>query len=124
MALTDAELEALFIAGEADRTERKRNADDLVRIRQAVCAFANDLPNHRQPGVVYVGFEDDGSCSNLPIDDDLLKRLATMRDDGSITPFPTIEVRRATIQGCEVAVAIAMVRRGRPATATERRSTI
>lgn len=104
---SDQELETILQAGEADRSERKRNADDLDRIREAVCAFANDLPDHRQPGVVFVGIEDDGSNSNLAIDDKLLQRLGQIKDDGTITPFPTIEVRRATLNGSMAAVVVA-----------------
>jgi ATP-dependent DNA helicase RecG len=106
MSLTDAELETLLLQGEADRTERKRNSADLDRIREAVCAFANDLPDHRSPGVIYVGIEDDGACSNLLINDELLKGLGQIRDDGAITPFPTMEVRRATVVNCTAAVVI------------------
>jgi ATP-dependent DNA helicase RecG len=108
MPVADAELEALLLQGESDRTERKRNAADaaLDKIREAVCAFANDLPDHRAPGVVYVGLEDDGSCSNLTINDALLQRLSQIRDDGAITPFPAMEVRHATIGKCTMAVVI------------------
>jgi hypothetical protein len=42
-ALADGELEALLRLGESDRTERKRNIADIDRIREAICAFANDL---------------------------------------------------------------------------------
>ncbi|MGA2128947.1 MAG: ATP-binding protein [Xanthobacteraceae bacterium] len=106
MSLTDAELETLLLQGEADRTERKRNSADFDRIREAVCAFANDLPDHRQPGVVYVGVEDDGTCSNLAINDELLQSLGQIRDDGALTPFPTMEARRVTILNCMIAVII------------------
>src|SRR5262245_11190924 len=106
MSLIDAELETLLLQGEADRTERKRNSADMDRIREAICAFANDLPDHRSPGVIYVGIEDDGACSNLLINDELLKGLGQIRDDGAITPFPTMEVRRAAVVNCTVAVVI------------------
>ena len=86
--------------------ERKRNAADDDRIREAICAFANDLPGHRQPGVVFVGVEDDGSCSQIPITDELLRTLGGMRDDGAVTPFPVMEVRKCELGGCTVAVVI------------------
>ncbi|MBI1779587.1 MAG: putative DNA binding domain-containing protein [Proteobacteria bacterium] len=105
-ALSDGELETLLHGGESDRNERKRNAADLDKIREAVCAFSNDLPDRRQPGVVFVGVEDDGTCSNLTIDDDLLRLLGNVRDDGALTPFPVMEVRQATIRGCSLAVII------------------
>ncbi len=106
MSLSDGDLAHLLQGGEVDRVERKRNASDDDRIREAICAFANDLPGHRQPGAVFVGVEDDGSCSQLPITDELLRTLGGMRDDGAITPFPVMEVRKCELGGCTVAVVI------------------
>ena len=106
MPLTDAELNALHATGEQDRFERKQNIGDADKIREAICAFANDMPNHRAPGVIFVGLKDDGSCANTRIDDELLKTLGGMREDGKITPFPNMVVRPVTIQGCQVAAVI------------------
>jgi ATP-dependent DNA helicase RecG len=100
--LSDDELLELFRAEESDRVERKESLANTDRVAQAICAFANDLPNHRRPGVVFIGQRDDRSCANLPIDDPLLARLGGLRLE--ITPFPTVYVRRATLDGCEVAV--------------------
>jgi len=103
--LTDDEVAALFRDTESDRAERKRSfqaASD--RIRQAICAYANDLPNHRQPGLVFIGQEDDGSCSGVNIDDELLKTLGGLRSEGLILPFPVMTVTRREIDGCTVAV--------------------
>lgn len=77
--MDDQELEALFKDFKSDRIERKATDSDRDKIRQAVCAFANDLPNHRQPGVIFVGVNDDGSCADLTITDHLLLRLTDMR---------------------------------------------
>jgi len=66
---TDNELEALLDDLESDLIERKRpfKGDTSKRARQAVCAFANDLPDHQQPGVLFIGARDDGTPSNEPI---------------------------------------------------------
>lgn len=104
--LNDAELERLLLDPESDRVERKRNAADLDDIREAVCAFANDLPDHRLPGVVFVGIEDDGVCAELQINDGLMRLLAQLRDDGAITPFPSLTVVQRTLNGCEVVVLV------------------
>ncbi len=53
--LTVSELESLLGDLESDRVERKESVSDNNKIRQAICAFANDLPDHQQPGVVFIG---------------------------------------------------------------------
>lgn len=102
--LSDSELLALYRLDEADRVERKENLTDTDRVCQAICSHANDLPNHKLPGIVFVGQRDDKTCSGLPITDRLLQTLAGLRSDGRIQPFPTMFVRKATFDGCEVAV--------------------
>jgi ATP-dependent DNA helicase RecG len=104
--MEDRELEALLNDMESDRVERKASAADGGKIRQAICAFANDLPNHKNPGVVFVGANDDGSCANLKVTDQLLRTLADMRSDGNILPFPTLTVQKRVLHGCEMAVVI------------------
>lgn len=100
----EQELETLLQDLESDGVERKASAADGEKIRQALCAFANDLPNHRQPGVLFVGVHDDGGCAYLSITDELLRTLADMRSDGNITPFPTMTVQKRTLHGCELAL--------------------
>ena len=74
---TDHELEALLNDTESDLAERKKSfkGDTPKKGRQAVCAFANDLPNHNKPGVLFIGAWDDGNPSNEPITDELLRAL-------------------------------------------------
>lgn len=104
--MDDQELEKLLDDLEADRVERKASITDRDRICEAICAFANDLPNYQQPGVLFVGVNDNGSCANLPINDRLLLTLAELRSNGNILPFPTMVVQKRNLKGCEVAVII------------------
>lgn len=104
--MTDRELEQLFIDMESDRVERKASASDGAKIRQAVCAFANDMPDHRLPGVVFIGVNDDGSCASLRVTDELLCELAGMRSDGNILPLPNMSVQKRVIRGCELAAVV------------------
>ena len=55
---SDKWLEAMMADLESDLVERKESlrGESPRTIRQAVCAFANDLPNHRWPGVIFVGW--------------------------------------------------------------------
>jgi ATP-dependent DNA helicase RecG len=102
------ELENRFHSPEGELIERKRNANDLDAIRETISAFANDLANRRQPGVIFIGIENNGTCANLIITDRLLTMLAGLRADGKLTPFPVIRVDQTTIDGCTIAfVAVA-----------------
>ncbi|MEJ0036964.1 MAG: ATP-binding protein [Gammaproteobacteria bacterium] len=104
--LTDDELLELLQSNESDRVERKRSAADRSAIRRTICAFANDLPGHGKPGVIFVGVEDDGRCAQLSIDDELIKTLAQMRSDGSILPMPSMVVQERRLNDCTFAAVI------------------
>jgi ATP-dependent DNA helicase RecG len=106
MSLLDADLEALLGDLESDRVERKASfkGDSPVKVREAVCAFANDLPDHRQPGVVFVGAADNGTPVAIPVSDELLLQLADIKTDGNIVPPPTLFVEKRVLRGMPMAV--------------------
>lgn len=108
MPMDDGDLERLLTAGESDRVERKRelNRDTKEKIAEAICAFANDLPDHRKPGVIFVGVEDDGSCSRISVTDQLLTDISGIRDHGLIQPLPSLDVQVRKLGGCEMVVVI------------------
>jgi ATP-dependent DNA helicase RecG len=103
---TDEELEAFLDDIESDLTERKETwkgeAPDTGR--QAVCAFANDLPDHRKPGILFVGARDNGTPSGLAITSELLLTLSDIKTDGNTLPPPSILVEKRTLKGAELAV--------------------
>lgn len=104
---TDAELEAMLRDLESDRVERKESfsGDAPTKVREAVCAFANDLPDHRAPGVVFLGARDrTGEPSGLEITDELLLKLADIKTDGNIVPPPSLTVAKRSLLGAEMAV--------------------
>lgn len=107
---TNQELDALLSDIESDLTERKQSfkGDVPKKARQTVCAFANDLPNHNQPGVLFIGAKDDGSSSSEPITDELLRNLADMKTDGNILPLPALSVEKRILKGAEMAIVTAM----------------
>ncbi len=102
--VTDAELATLARDIESDRVERKESIKNPNQIRTAICQFANDMPDHREPGVIFVGLKDNGGYANLQVTEELINTLAHMRGDGRILPLPTMTVQRRLIHGCEVAV--------------------
>ena len=108
MTCSDVELTALLDDLESDLAERKESwkGDAPDKGRQAVCAFANDLPDHRRPGVLFVGAKDNGEASHLPITDELLLTLADIKTDGNTLPPPSIIVQKRRLKGADVAVVI------------------
>ncbi len=104
--MDDLELAAILTDLESDRVERKASISDGKKIRQAICAFANDLPGHKKPGVLFVGVNDDGTCADLSITDDLLLSLSGIRSEGKILPFPVLQVNKRILNNCELVVVI------------------
>ncbi len=106
--LTDEQLITLLDDLESDRAERKQawKGDAPEKVRQAVCAFANDLPNHGQPGVLFIGAKDDGNPTggDFAVTDQLLQTLADIKSDGKTVPPPTIVVEQRTLKGAAMAV--------------------
>ena len=102
--LTDEQLRALLLDLESDRVERTESVSNTDKFGQAICAFANDLPDHRQPGYLLVGVKDDGALSGLTVSDELLKNLAAIRSDGNILPQPMMNVAKFSFEKGEVAV--------------------
>ena len=102
--LSSDELQALLTDLESDRVERTEATHNTDKFARAVCAFANDMPNHRQPGVLIVGAQDDGKLAGIEVTDRLLQNLAALRSDGNILPLPSIRVYKADLPGGTVAV--------------------
>ncbi|HBA83052.1 MAG TPA: transcriptional regulator [Verrucomicrobia bacterium] len=98
------QLHALCADIESDRVERTESTDNTNKFCEAVCAFANDLPNHQQPGYLLIGVRNDGSLSGLTVTDQLLQNLAAIRADGNVLPQPAINVARIALPGGAVAV--------------------
>lgn len=104
---TDAQLEAMMTDLESDRAERKQSfqGDAPQKVREAVCAFANDLAGHGEPGVVLIGIHDKGApMPGFVVTDELLRSLADIKTDGNIVPPPTLLVEKRLLLGGEVAV--------------------
>jgi ATP-dependent DNA helicase RecG len=98
------ELERLLVDLESHRVERKQSLSDPEKIRQALCAFANDLPATGLPGYLFVGVDDSGVPTGKPITDQNLLTLADMRSDGNILPPPRMNVDKVELHGASVIV--------------------
>lgn len=102
--LTEEQLQVLLSDLETDRVERTTSTNNTDKFGQAICAFANDLPNHRQPGYLLVGVHDNGCLSGLAVTDELLKNLGAIRSDGNVLPQPVINVAKYSFAGGDIAV--------------------
>lgn len=104
MKHNDAEIEILFRANESDLVERKRSTNLKEEILEAICALANDLPDHQRAGVIFIGVNDDGSCANQTFSEKTLREVANWRNEGKIQPIPSIIVDSRAIDRCSVIV--------------------
>jgi ATP-dependent DNA helicase RecG len=104
--LNDEELVLLYKDKESDRVERKASINDLKKISETICAFSNNLPNHQKPSVIFIGQNDDLTCSNLTITDKLLLTLSDIQSAGNILPLPSFTVQELTINECKLIVLV------------------
>lgn len=103
--ISQAALESLSKVMETDRVEKTVSINKEDKFGEAICAFSNDLSDHRLPGYILVGVNDDGSRSGLKVEERLLQTLLSFRTDGRIVPPPSISVAMFTFPDGEVAVA-------------------
>ena len=107
--LSDQQLLQLIDHGETDRVEFKEilSRSTADSIREAVCAFANDLPGSGLPGVVFVGVRDsDRAVVGAAVTDEMLRQLADLKTDGNILPPPSLTVAKRILRGVDVAIIV------------------
>ena len=105
-AFSNEELLQIIATGESDRVEFKEAlaGSAPTSIREAICAFANDLPGRQEPGFVFVGVSDDRRITGTDVTDQLLRQLADMKHDGNTVPPPSLSVQKRTLNNKDVAV--------------------
>ena len=59
--ITKDEIQELLHSTETYRVERTTSTGDMDKFQEAICAFANDLPNSRKKGYLILGAHDNGS---------------------------------------------------------------
>ena len=92
--ITRNEVLELLSSTETYRIERTVSTTNMDKFCEAICAFANDLPNSRKKGYLLIGAKDNGELSGLQVDDALMKKIAAIRSDGNILPLPVMCVER------------------------------
>lgn len=107
--ITEQELLTFLADLESDRVERTISTKDTDKFAEAVCAFANDFPNHRASGYLIIGCDDRGNPSGLQATDQLLQNLAALRSDGNIQPLPAITVAKISLSNGKEDLAVVEV---------------
>jgi len=102
--LTPDQLRALMADIESDRVEKTTSTRNTDKLGEAVCAFANDFPGHRQPGYLLVGVDDDGHAGGLIVTDEFLRALGDLRSNVNLEPLPAMTIQKYTVEGGDVAV--------------------
>jgi len=98
------ELKKLMAETEVARVEKTISTDNMDKFGEAICSFANDMANSQRKGYLLIGVTDDGRPSGLRVDDDLLKKVASIRTDGNILPLPVMTTERFALDGGDVLV--------------------
>lgn len=103
--LSQQELIAILSELESDKIERTVSENNTDKFSEAICAFSNDFPNHKQPGYLIIGSDDKtGEMVGLTITDKLLKDLAAIRNNGQILPQPSLTIQKYSLPEGELAV--------------------
>ena len=85
--ITREELLLLLDSTETYRVEKTISTTNMDKFCEAICAFANDMPNSKKNGYLLIGVNDDGSRSGLKVTDELLQKISAIRTDGNILPL-------------------------------------
>jgi len=108
--LTESDLLALMADLESFRVERTISTTDTDKFREAICAFANDMPGSGLPGYLLLGLDDrTGQPNGLRVDDRLLQQLASYASDGTILPPPALVAYRQSLSSGAGDVAVVEV---------------
>lgn len=102
ISLTD--LKQLLQDIESDRVEKTESVSDTDKFCEAICAFANDLADHRLPGYLIVGVNANGRPIGVSVSDRLLQNLAAHRTNAQIIPMPVMNVAKIDVDDVAVAV--------------------
>lgn len=91
------QIRTMLLDVENDRVERTISTTNTDKFGQSICAFANDLPDNKMPGYLFIGVLDDGTVKGLDVTDELLKNIAAIRTDGNIQPQPSMVVEKVSM---------------------------
>lgn len=89
--LTEEQVRALLADMESDWIERTISVREN-KLGPAVCALSNDFPNHKQPGYILLGVNDNGTLAGMTWSDDELQAIGNVKSNGNVLPQPSMVV--------------------------------
>ncbi|MDI9364797.1 MAG: ATP-binding protein [Flavobacterium sp.] len=89
--ITEQKVKALLADMESDLIERTISIKEN-KLGPAVCALSNDFPNHKQPGYILLGVNDDGKIAGMKWTDDELQAIGNVKSNGNVLPQPSLVV--------------------------------
>jgi ATP-dependent DNA helicase RecG len=89
--ITEEKVKELLADMESDLIERTISIKEN-KLGPAVCAMSNDFPNHKQPGYILLGVNDDGKIAGMAWADDELQAIGNVKSNGNVLPQPSLVV--------------------------------
>lgn len=89
--LTVGEIQKMMVDLESDRIERTISFRE-DKLGPAICALCNDFANHKKPGYIIMGVNDDGTVNGMKIGDEELLKIGNIKSNGNVLPQPSIVV--------------------------------
>ncbi len=102
--ITREDVEILLHDTESFFSERTISTTNTDKFGEAICAFANDMPDSRKKGYLLIGADDDGNRCGLKATDKMLKDIASIRSDGNILPMPIMNVSSVSFDDGDIIV--------------------
>lgn len=102
--MTTEQLYEIIATDEGYRIELTTSTGDMDKFQEAICAFANDMPGSRKKGYLLIGVRNNGDLDGLKVDDELMKKISSIRSNGNILPLPVMNTEKVVTEKGDVLV--------------------
>jgi ATP-dependent DNA helicase RecG len=102
--MTPEELRQLIQGIESDRIEKTVSETNTDKFGEAICAFANDFPDYKQPGYLILGIADDNEIKGVSDAEKAMLTISNLRSGGNLSSPPSLAVECVDIDGKQVVV--------------------
>lgn len=102
--MTASELLSLLQGLESDRIEKTESETNTDKFGEAICAFANDFPDSRQPGYLLLGVSDNNEIKGVSDPEKLMLTISNLRSGGNLSSPPSLTVESVDVDGKSVVV--------------------